>query len=131
MTTKLTVRDETAGGRHLGEVTLELSSERMTVRELIRSRVYQEVKDFNVHRPAVYRGFVEPGAAEQALNGSGIRKTRSVDWKRQYQAALAGLECGQLIVTVNGRQVDNPDEEIELLPDTQITFLKLMPLIGG
>jgi hypothetical protein len=44
----LTVRDETATGQSLHSIDLEFLTERITVRELIRSRVYQEVKDRNV-----------------------------------------------------------------------------------
>jgi hypothetical protein len=45
MPTTLTVRDETTSGDTLREFALELLTERITVRELIRSRVYQEVQD--------------------------------------------------------------------------------------
>ena len=32
---------------------------------------------------------------------------------------------------VDDRQVDELDEEIEIRPDTTVTFLKLVPLLGG
>ncbi len=47
MAATITVRDETAGGKAINELTLDVLDERITVRELIRSRVYQEVQDYN------------------------------------------------------------------------------------
>jgi hypothetical protein len=32
---------------------------------------------------------------------------------------------------VDDRQVDELEEEIEIRPDTTVTFLKLVPLVGG
>src|SRR5437764_14177437 len=46
----ITVRDETFPGRRAAELTLEFLTERVTVRELIRSRVYQEVTEYNAAR---------------------------------------------------------------------------------
>jgi hypothetical protein len=41
----LTIRDESLTGTPTREWMLEVLTERLTVRELIRSRVYQEVQD--------------------------------------------------------------------------------------
>jgi hypothetical protein len=43
----ITIQDQTTTGKTTGELTLDVLTERLTVRELIRSRVYQEVQDFN------------------------------------------------------------------------------------
>lgn len=46
--TTITIRDESTGVGHEDRVfTLEMPGESMTVRELIRERVYQEVDDYN------------------------------------------------------------------------------------
>ena len=52
------------------EIPLDVPSERITVRELIRERVYQEVQDFN-HQPTsgVFCGLVQPDDTERMLNG--------------------------------------------------------------
>jgi len=47
MSTHVVVRDEHPSGNALDECRLELPIERVTVRELIRSRIYQEVQNFN------------------------------------------------------------------------------------
>ena len=43
----LTVRDETTAGEQLAALELQLAAEETTVRELIRARVHQEVRDHN------------------------------------------------------------------------------------
>ena len=65
MSATLTIRDETLGG----EWALEVLTERITVRELIRSHVYLEVQDFNRQRADVFGGFIQPEEAEKTLNG--------------------------------------------------------------
>ena len=61
----LTVRDETVSGDVYHELPLEFPSERLTVRELIRERVYQEVQDFNRQASElVFRGLVQPSGTE-------------------------------------------------------------------
>ena len=66
MANSLTVFDQTTGGQGGGQrseaIVLSFPSDRITVRELIRERVYQEVKDFNAGkaRAPVFRGLVCP-----------------------------------------------------------------------
>jgi len=65
----LDVHDETTTGDRSGETTLELLTERITVRELIRSRVYQEVQDYNLRAVGTpFRGLVQPAEIERELN---------------------------------------------------------------
>ena len=69
MTVAISIRDETTAGKVLHEWSLEVLTERITVRELIRSRVYQEVHDYNLRQPEVFQGLVQPTAAKRTLNG--------------------------------------------------------------
>jgi hypothetical protein len=131
MTTTLTIRDETLGGGSPREWALAVTTERMTVRELIRSRVYQEVQDYNVQRGQIYQGLVRPEEAEKALNGWKLKQPRPLDWKRQFERAVEGFEANQILILVNDRQAESLDEEFVVGPDTSVTFLRLTPLVGG
>jgi hypothetical protein len=129
----ITVRDETFPGRQSGELTLEFLTERVTVRELIRGRVYQEVTERNAKRalaPAA-RPLVEPTAAERLLNGTADAAPKRLDWEQQFERALKAFQRNGFLVLVNGQQYDALDDEIELGTETQITFLRLVPLVGG
>ena len=131
MSTTITIRDETTTGEAANEWTLEVLSEWMTVREIIRSRVYQEVQDFNQQQPEFFRGLVQPTDAEQTLNGFKLRKRKPVDWKTQFEKALSAFETNQIIILVDEKQANSLDEEIELRPGTHVSFLRLTLLVGG
>jgi hypothetical protein len=131
MPATLTIRDETLNGESLSEWALEVLTERLTIRELIRSRVYQEVQDYNRQRADVFRGFIQPEGAEKTLNGWKLRKPREIDWKKQFDRGIEAFEKNQVLILVNDRQAESLEEEIEVGPDTRVTFLRLMPLVGG
>jgi hypothetical protein len=131
MSTTLTVRDENTSGGTLHEFALEVLTERITVRELIRSRVYQEVQDYNRRQPPVYRGLVQPTDAEATLNGYHLRQARLIDWKKQYDKAVAAFETNGFLVLIDDKQAESLDEEIVVRPDTRVSFLRLTPLVGG
>ena len=134
MSTTLTIRDETTSsfGGDSEEFTLDVPTERITVRELIRTRVYQEVRDYNLRQPEYFRGLVQPTDAERTLNGFKVRRGRRIDPEKQFKRAVESFYRNGFLVLVDDRQVDELDEEIEIRPDTTtVTFLKLVPLVGG
>jgi hypothetical protein len=133
MSTTLTIRDETTfsfGSADEG-FTLDLLSERITLRELIRTRVYQEVRDYNLHQPEYFRGLVQPADAERTLNGFKVRHGRRIDPEKQFKRAIESFYRNGFFVLVNDQQVDELEEEIEIGADTTVTFLKLVQLVGG
>jgi len=112
-------------------LVLDLLTERITVRELIRSRVYQEVKDYNTRQTEYFRGLVQPTNTEQSLNGYQLKKTRQLDWENQFTQAIAAFERNGFLILVDEEQVTELEEEIVITPTTVVTFLKLVPLVGG
>ncbi len=98
---------------------------------MIRTRVANEVSDYNLSQPEYFRGLVQPTDAERSLNGFKMRKGRMIDPEKQLELAIKAFYSNGFILLVNDRQVDELDEEIEIRPDTTVTFLKLVPLVGG
>ena len=133
MLTKLLIRDETTAslGKAEHTFTVHVSGESISIRELIRQRVTQEVEEFNSRQPAVFRMLVQPSDAERTLNGFKFHKPHLVDPVRQYERAIEAFEGNGFIVLVDDYQVQNLDDEIALRPETSVTFLKLVPLVGG
>jgi hypothetical protein len=129
--TLLTIRDETLNGESLHEWALAVTTERMTVRELIRERVYQEVQDHNLEKGQVFRGLVQPEDAEKSLNGWKLKKPRQLNWKAQFEKAVQAFEENQVLILVNDRQAESLEEELVLDPSTRVTFLRLTMLVGG
>lgn len=130
----INVQDRTTSGERAGDLTLEFLTERVTVRELIRSRVYQKVTEFNAKQATEaahpYRGLVQSTAAERALNGQRKPEKRR-DWQAEFDKALKAFERNGLLLLVDKQQCTHLDEEIELRHDCEVVFLKLMPLVGG
>lgn len=135
MAVTITVCDETTAGEKSDGFDLEFLTERVTVRELIRARVYQEVEDFNVAQRSGgehwFRGLVEPTDAEKTLNGSKPRERREIDWKKQFETACDAFERSGFLILVGEKQASSLDEEVVLEAGAAVSFLKLVALVGG
>jgi hypothetical protein len=128
------IRDETATGEPVYEFPLEFASERITVRDLIRERVYQEVSEYNfrTHREGgVFRGLVQPTDAERTLNGFKVPKNREIDWEAQFARAIDAFGRNGFFILVDDRQAETLEETIVIRPSTHVSFVKLTPLVGG
>lgn len=136
MSVTVMIRDETTSGTIYNQIPLELPSERITVRELIRERVYQEVDDFN-HRgdQEIFRGLVQPTDTEQVLNGTRpefrLKKRRRIEWQPQFEKAIEAFERNGFLVLVGNQQAESLDQVFTIRSDTEVSFVKLTLLVGG
>jgi hypothetical protein len=131
---QLTIRDETTGGTVTNELSLNVLNETITVRELIRSRVYQEVDDFNRRQregSVDFKGLITPTDVERSLNGVKLKKPREIDFQKQFEAACDAFNRNGFFILLNDHQADSLDEVLELKHDTAVSFVKLTPLVGG
>jgi hypothetical protein len=136
MPVTLTIRDETASGDVYNEAPLEFPSERITVRELIRERVYQEVQDFNRKQDEqVFRGLVQPTDAERVLNGKRteyrLKTHRQLEWKSQFEKAIDAFGRNGFLVLIDDKQAEGLDQEFVIGRETRVSFVQLTPLVGG
>lgn len=137
MSTVVTIADETMSGTTLNEFSLEFLTERVTVRELIRARIYQEVTEHNARQASKggllveFRGLVQPEGAERTGSGSRLRTARKIDWQEQYAKAINGFQVNGFLVLVDDRQLTDLDEEVVLRVDSRVSFLRLVALVGG
>jgi hypothetical protein len=119
----VTFVDETLAGARSDGCELEIFEERLRLDELIRRRIYQEVAEHNARQAGDFRGLVRPAG------GSSV--PRRVEWEVQYERALEAFQRNGFVVLVGDRQVTELDREVELSARTEVTFLKLVPLVGG
>lgn len=136
MAVTLTIRDETPSGGVVHELPLEFPTEQITIRDLIRERVYQEVQDFNRQRQEkVFRGLVQPSDTERVLNGARhefrLKEHREIDWKQQFEKATEAFSRNGYFILIDDRQAESLDQEFEIRPSSQVSFVKLTPLVGG
>ncbi|MFJ6794801.1 hypothetical protein [Streptomyces sp. NPDC091268] len=113
--------DETTGGGRGDGWAMEIAEQRLALRELIRRRVHRERAQSPAERSAALRRPVPPAAAGGA----------PVDPEAQTAIALAFFERGGFLVLVGDRQVTGLDEQVDLPPGTEVTFLRLLALVGG
>ncbi len=131
MSHSITVVDETLNGERVHSFTLDSLTESMTVRELIRARIYQEVDDYNKTQPEDFRGLVDPRGAEKVLSGMRLKKRRKIDWEDQYEKACKAFETNGFFILIGDRQAETLEESFEVKVDTEVSFVKLVPLVGG
>lgn len=127
----LTIHDESATGETRVALTLTLSTERITARDLIRRRVYHEVDEYNRRKPDTFRGLVQPTDSERTLNGYRLKQPRTIDARTQLAKAIDAFAGNQIIMLVDDRQIESLDEEIVVSPEARVSFLRLTPLVGG
>jgi hypothetical protein len=89
------------------------------------------VQEYNLSSEEYFRGLVQPTDAERVLNGYRLRRRRKIDWEEQAQRALEAFRRNGFLVLVDDRQAESLDEEIEIRLGTHVSFIKLVPLVGG
>ncbi|WFE24836.1 hypothetical protein O7623_15455 [Solwaraspora sp. WMMD791] len=129
----VTFVDESTAGARTPAWALRIFEERLTLRELIRRRIHQEVAEYHAAEGVVpNRSLVAPTPVEQTLNGDpAARRRPRVDPDTQVALAETAFRRNGFVVLVGDRQVEDLDDEVDLRRDTEVTFLKLVPLVGG
>lgn len=125
----LSLQDESTSGESTSAGLFQFDCTRLTLREIIRLRVEQEVARFNATEYEVFRGLVQPEESERILNG--IRSRPVLDAQQQFAKAISAFNGNGFLILLDDRQITDLDEALELTPQSRITFLRLVPLAGG
>lgn len=127
----LTLKDETFSGKVMREIPVSFPSEIVTIKDIIEARVRQEVEAYNNKQPEYYNGLIEPSDAEKTINGYKLHSRKVIDAEEQAYVALDAFQKNGFFVLVDKQQCTSLDEEIKLSSSTQVSFIKLTPLVGG
>jgi hypothetical protein len=133
MPISVTIKDQSGTGQVGATITLDGIDSRVTVRDLIRTRVREEVARYNAKRAStdIFQGLVMPDGAEVTPRGFRMPEPRRIDWEQQADHALEAFQKNRFFVLVADRQVTDPDQVLDLTPDTDIRFIRLVQLVGG
>ena len=133
MLVNLRVVDETSSGEVFNETVLRLASTRVSARDVIEQRVRQEVRKYNDAnmKKEIFSGLVQPRDTEEALNGYRVKKGKIIDADEQVEIALSAFSDNKFFFLVDDRQVESLDDEFGITDDTKVSFLKLIPVVGG
>ncbi|NTW03169.1 MAG: hypothetical protein HGA19_18135 [Oscillochloris sp.] len=128
----------------LQPVFIDVDLEYITVAELIRQTVAAQITNllatYHQNASRVQQAFAiqydvqaDLATALQAKQSlpSSINKQSPIDLATAQQRALQAFEERAYLVLINGQQVERLDDLVICSPQTQATFLRLMPLVGG
>ncbi len=102
----------------------------VVLRDLIRGRPGRSER-YNQALPETFQGLVQPEESEQILNGFRMKTRRPLDWEVQCRRAWSSFEKNGFLVLVDGQQMTELDIPLDLHDDSEIDFIKLVPLVGG
>ncbi|MFY7813758.1 MAG: hypothetical protein ACOVRK_01085 [Chryseobacterium taeanense] len=125
------IKDETASGKILNDITISLKNEIVTIKEIITARVISEVDDYNSKKPDYFNGLIQPTDAEKTLNGFKMMQKKYIDPEKQVYIALDAFLTNGYFVLVDDRQASSLDEQVLVEKSTTVSFVKLTPLVGG
>jgi hypothetical protein len=138
----LSVKEEVFGASHTNYLDVPIESYRITLAELIQSKVAAKVFAVNEGmddwlRPA--SNFLSE--EERRLNKNLVEqreekrrkamKELKLDAEQAGYEALAGFQRNAFFVIVDGTQKTDLEEELQLSEYSQVQFIRLMPLVGG
>lgn len=128
---KILVKDETFAGKILHELNLEFKADLVTIRDIISTRVLQEVENYNKKLTGLFNGLVEPTEAEKTLNGYKLKPKKVIDGEKQVYTALDAFQKNGFFLLIDHIQSESLDQEVLLSKNTVVSFIKLTPLVGG
>ncbi len=113
-------------------------SGRVTLQDLITRMVLEEVQAFRQHQEE--RELIRFLSAQQIADGAARGKiemggseavAQAVDDQAAISNALQAFRDGIYVVFVNGQQQQRLEAELQLQPETRISFVRLVMLAGG
>lgn len=134
--TSVLVEDKVAGKPPSQKYQLQLPDDRILVRDLIRLYVIDQVERFNLkvasNQTPIDCSSRHQGEEERVLNPSRpIKNQRRRECEAECERAFSAFSANGFFLLVDGNQVNDLDEVIEIKSDTSISFLRLTPLVGG
>ncbi len=73
----------------------------------------------------------QPPRAPRHAHASRGRERGARDADAQTEVALRAFVRGSVLLLIDDKQVDHLDAEVVLTPGSTVSFLQLVPLVGG
>ncbi|MHA2163514.1 MAG: hypothetical protein ACXABF_13920 [Candidatus Thorarchaeota archaeon] len=133
-------------GPKLETIVLELMETKITIADLIRRVVEEQIwnlmnerkMEIKKARRALDRQYLSEVEVYSQAAGGQIKfpsrrsvKHRKMDPEREVLRATEAYKAGIYCILINGKRVESLEETLTLGDNSQVTFLRLMPLIGG
>lgn len=122
------IKDESAAGDILNEITLKFKEEFITISDLIKARIEMEIERYEDNVGSYKMGLVLPTKIESRLNNN---RKKEIDPEQQLYVALDAFNNNGFILLVDDEQVEDIDQRVLVDESTAVSFIKLTPLVGG
>lgn len=127
----LRIRDVSAMGQMMHEFFLPMPEAEISVRQLIEVRVRAEVHDYMQGRKHSGYDLFDVDEVEKILNRHGVGQPPQLNVEKQVSRALSGFKANRFFVIVNDRQVTSLDQTVAISDASEVSFMQLLPLVGG
>lgn len=116
---------------------LSCDGNRLTLRELLKRIVLEEVEAFRTRQEqqrltrVLTKAEIQQGVDLGKVDMGGRNLQQQVDPQVAVDNALQSFEDGFYFVFIDDEQQQDLDAEVYLKPNSHVTFLRLVPLVGG
>lgn len=140
MQTQVDIVEKVVGQTERRAFSLRLATQRIVARDILALHVRQEVdrlndqarRNHNAHdRVASFLVGSHAHAAQTRLNPRRRSAPKVLDPETEIATAIDGIIARRIIMLFDDREVEDLDAELTFTDSSVVTFLRLMPLVGG
>ncbi|MEG3437344.1 hypothetical protein V0288_09455 [Pannus brasiliensis CCIBt3594] len=139
MTATLTISGKVLGRSKplFTDWSLSVGDDSLTLKDLLTRIVREEIDAFRTRQEqrrlvkVLSREEIEAGIARGKIDSGGRDIIQEVNEAEAVHNALQSFEDGLYFVFIDDKQIENIDSPVQLHEDSQILFLRLVPLVGG
>ena len=124
------IRDESMNREMLQELSVVLPDDKITVRDLIRTRIRREFTASDAYESSQPESGNDVAVGNPSIHGAPV-PTIPVEWESELKKALDAFITNRLVILIDNRQVKSLDESIEINSETKISFLRLTFVMGS
>jgi hypothetical protein len=109
----------------------------LLLKDLLTQIVLEEVEAFRTRQESrklthvLSQSAIEKGVTQGKIDMGGKETIQDIDVERALESALQSFEDGFYFVFIDDVQYESLEQIIKLKPDSQLLFLRLVPLVGG
>lgn len=140
MLAQLSIVEKIVGQTQRQAFTLRLASERISARDIVAKHVRDEVDRLNDlarrrhaehDRVASFLVGDHSHELERKLNKPNRKGPKTLEPTEEVKAALDAIETRQVIVLFDDLEIEDLDADLTVTDQSKVTFLRLVPLVGG
>ncbi len=116
-------------GQHTVHTCLTLPTNTLSLRDLIAHKIRQEIIAYTAHRrPGLSGEYFTP---EELIRAEMPAALVPGEVDTEIARAQRAFAARDYMIVIDNQRIDDPDAAIILHPQTEVEFIKILPLVGG